>query len=111
MTDHDARFNRMLTDARFKKKGRRVAKLEEDDRFQLEEEPDTLDYLKALSRGEISGEDSDDSDDEEVFNENIRDSEKIEYGEGSKRVAIVNCNWTKIRAADIFALLSSFAKP
>ncbi|POM67379.1 Pre-rRNA-processing protein ESF1 [Phytophthora palmivora] len=72
-----------------------------------------LDYLNRMARGELESasdsSDSDDSDDEEVEAEAPKEEEDIPMGEETKRFAVLNCDWTRIRAVDLFALCQSFA--
>lgn len=90
---------------------------------------DRLDYLTKLARGEISGSDEssdeesgqyevddDASDDSEDYDENDdqegllnkkspldipEEEEEIEFGEATKRVSILNCDWENIKAQDL----------
>ncbi|KAG7397491.1 pre-rRNA-processing protein esf1 [Phytophthora boehmeriae] len=73
-----------------------------------------LDYLNAMARGELASDsDSSDSDsgaeeeDEDVAEQ--EEQEDIPMGEETKRFAVLNCDWTRIRAVDLFALCQSFA--
>ncbi|KAG1693239.1 hypothetical protein DVH05_023704 [Phytophthora capsici] len=74
-----------------------------------------LDYLNRMARGELesgsdsSDSDSEDSDDEEVEAAAQEEQEDIPMGEETKRFAVLNCDWTRIRAVDLFALCQSFA--
>lgn len=76
-----------------------------------------LEYLNRMARGELadgSSSDSDsdsDSDDAEDALESEPESEKedVPLGEETKRFAVQNCDWSRIRAVDIFALCQSFA--
>ncbi|KAG7383320.1 pre-rRNA-processing protein esf1 [Phytophthora pseudosyringae] len=74
-----------------------------------------LDYLNRMARGELesgsdsSDSDSEDSDDEEVEAAAKEEEEDIPMGEETKRFAVLNCDWTRIRAVDLFALCQSFA--
>ena len=75
-----------------------------------------LDYLNRMARGELessldsSDSDSEDSDDDEVDVEGVQDEkEEIPMGEETKRFAVLHCDWTRIRAVDLFALCQSFA--
>ncbi|KAI9994079.1 hypothetical protein PInf_016642 [Phytophthora infestans] len=74
-----------------------------------------LDYLNRMARGELeSGSDSsdfnsEDSDDEEVGAVAKEEEEDIPMGDETKRFAVLNCDWTRIRAVDLFALCQSFA--
>lgn len=96
--------------------------------FQSDE--DRLDYLNRLARGEISdGEDSDDSDedddedaqmevdedeeDDESDSEEEEDEflgkspldipgdEEVEYGDATRRISILNCDWENIKSNDL----------
>jgi hypothetical protein len=74
-----------------------------------------LDYLNRMARGELesgsdsSDSDSDDSDDEEAVEVAKEEEEDIPMGDETKRFAVLNCDWTRIRAVDLFALCQSFA--
>lgn len=74
-----------------------------------------LDYLNRMARGELesgsdsSDSDSEDSDDEEAEAAAKEEEEDIPMGEETKRFAVLNCDWTRIRAVDLFALCQSFA--
>ncbi|CAH0489145.1 unnamed protein product [Peronospora farinosa] len=74
-----------------------------------------LDYLNRMARGELesgldsSDSDSEDSDDDEVEGVIKDEKEEIPMGEETKRFAVLNCDWTRIRAVDLFALCQSFA--
>lgn len=74
-----------------------------------------LDYLNRMARGELeSGSDSsdfnsEDSDDEEVGAVAKEEEEDIPMGDETKRFAVLNCDWTRIRVVDLFALCQSFA--
>ncbi|CAH0479209.1 unnamed protein product [Peronospora belbahrii] len=75
-----------------------------------------LDYLNRMARGELgsgsesSDSDSEDSDDDEAEAVSKKDEgEDIPMGEETKRFAVLNCDWTRIRAVDLFALCQSFA--
>ncbi|ETL84972.1 hypothetical protein L917_15366 [Phytophthora nicotianae] len=74
-----------------------------------------LDYLNRMARGELeSGSDSSDSDSEASDDEEVEavakeEEEDIPMGEETKRFAVLNCDWTRIRAVDLFALCQSFA--
>ncbi|KAL3658310.1 hypothetical protein V7S43_016698 [Phytophthora oleae] len=74
-----------------------------------------LDYLNRMARGELesgsdsSDSDSEDSDDEEAEVAAQEEQEDIPMGEETKRFAVLNCDWTRIRAVDLFALCQSFA--
>uniref|UniRef100_K3WSS8 ESF1 RRM domain-containing protein n=1 Tax=Globisporangium ultimum (strain ATCC 200006 / CBS 805.95 / DAOM BR144) TaxID=431595 RepID=K3WSS8_GLOUD len=76
-----------------------------------------LEYLNLMARGELAS-DSDDSSDsdsdadsDDAVEELEPESEKedVPMGEETKRFAVQNCDWTRIRAVDIFALCQSFA--
>jgi hypothetical protein len=89
---------------------------ESDDAEVGDEKMTRLDYLNRMARGELaSGSDtSDDSDDsdEDVYMEeddDDEDKEDIPTGEETTRFAVMNCDWTRIRAVDLFALFQSFA--
>ncbi|TMW69323.1 hypothetical protein Poli38472_001479 [Pythium oligandrum] len=75
-----------------------------------------LEYLNRMARGELASGDessssSDDSDmsDAEVEEYEEKEKEDVPMGEETKRFAVLNCDWTRIRAVDIFALCQSFA--
>lgn len=74
-----------------------------------------LEYLNQMARGELesgssSSSDSDsDSDAEDDAEESDEEKEDIPLGEQTKRFAVLNCDWSRIRAVDIFALCQSFA--
>ncbi|KAG3118905.1 hypothetical protein PI124_g11569 [Phytophthora idaei] len=72
-----------------------------------------LDYLNRMARGELESgsdsSDSEDSDDEEMEAAAKEEEENIPMGEETKRFAVLNCDWTRIRAVDLFALCQSFA--
>ncbi|EQC32151.1 hypothetical protein SDRG_10346 [Saprolegnia diclina VS20] len=73
-------------------------------------------YLNKMARGELSDEaagssDSSDSDDEdaEVDDEATHEpAEDIPMGDETKRFAIMNCDWSRMRAVDLYALFESF---
>ncbi|CAI5740696.1 unnamed protein product [Peronospora destructor] len=73
------------------------------------------DYLNRMARGELesgldsSDSDSEDSDDDEVEAVVKDEEEEIPMGEETKRFAVLDCDWTRIRAVDLFALCQSFA--
>ena len=95
---------------------------------------DRLSYLTQLARGEISGESSSEEDesiveaeesdseeeedeDEEPANEEpetltsalqIPGDEEVPTGEASSRLAILNCDWSNLRAVDLLVVLQSF---
>lgn len=68
-----------------------------------------IQYLNRLARGEndSDGDDSsDDSDEEELAVEEEQAVDAIVMDEStSDRIAVMNCDWTRIRAADLFVLL------
>lgn len=74
-----------------------------------------LEYLNQMARGELesgssSSSDSDSDSDAEVDEEESEEEkEDIPLGEQTKRFAVLNCDWSRIRAVDIFALCQSFA--
>ncbi|CEG38704.1 pre-rrna processing protein esf1 [Plasmopara halstedii] len=72
-----------------------------------------LDYLNRMARGELESDsessDSEDSDNEELQVYDKNEEEEIPMGEETKRFAVLNCDWTRIRAVDLFALCQSFA--
>lgn len=78
-----------------------------------------LEYLNRMARGELasgSEDSSDDSDsdsdgenDGELQSEPESEKEDVPMGEETKRFAVQNCDWSRIRAVDIFALCQSFA--
>lgn len=80
-----------------------------------DEKMSRLDYLNRMARGELeSGSDtSDDSDDSDAdaYMEEDEEEEKedIPMGDETKRFAVMNCDWSRIRAVDLFALFQSFA--
>ncbi|KAH9109311.1 hypothetical protein LEN26_006558 [Aphanomyces euteiches] len=77
-------------------------------------------YLNKRARGELSGESSSssdsstsDDDDDDELNVDDEDAsrepqEDIPLGEETKRIAIMNCDWSRMRAVDLFALFESF---
>ena len=95
---------------------------------------DRLNYLTQLARGEISGEssseedqsiggseESEESEDEEsdmgpaseepepsTSAVQIPGDEDVPVGEATARLAILNCDWTNIRAVDLLVVLQSF---
>ncbi|KAJ0406353.1 hypothetical protein P43SY_006961 [Pythium insidiosum] len=72
-----------------------------------------LEYLNRMARGEISSDSEDSSSDEDMDAEDEEDAAKekedIPMGEETKRFAVLNCDWSRIRAVDLFALCQSFA--
>lgn len=90
---------------------------------------DRLDYLTKLARGEISGSSDDESDEESESYEvdsasgdssddydedddaeglsnkksplDIAGEEEMEYGEATKRISVLNCDWESIKAEDL----------
>uniref|UniRef100_A0AAV1UQJ6 NUC153 domain-containing protein n=1 Tax=Peronospora matthiolae TaxID=2874970 RepID=A0AAV1UQJ6_9STRA len=72
-----------------------------------------LTYLNRMARGELGSgsdsSDSDDSSDDEVEDVVEEEAEDIPMGEETRRFAVLNCDWTRIRAVDLFALCQSFA--
>ncbi|OWZ00148.1 Pre-rRNA-processing protein ESF1, partial [Phytophthora megakarya] len=72
-----------------------------------------LDYLNRMARGELASDsdssDSDDSDDEAEAEVAKEEEEEVPMGEETKRFAVLNCDWTRIRAVDLLALCQSFA--
>lgn len=78
-----------------------------------------LEYLNRMARGELapgsddssddSDSDSDDENDGDVQSEPESEKEDVPMGEETKRFAVQNCDWSRIRAVDIFALCQSFA--
>ncbi|RLN63498.1 hypothetical protein BBP00_00004113 [Phytophthora kernoviae] len=72
-----------------------------------------LDYLNAMARGELASDsDSSDSDSDAEEEEEVAEQEEqedIPMGEETNRFAVLNCDWTRIRAVDLFALCQSFA--
>ncbi|TDH66599.1 uncharacterized protein CCR75_006076 [Bremia lactucae] len=73
-----------------------------------------LDYLNRMARGKLesgsgsSDSDSEDSDIEETQIEE-EEAEDIPLGTETRRFAVLHCDWTRIRAVDLFALCQSFA--
>ncbi|ETV98967.1 hypothetical protein, variant [Aphanomyces invadans] len=73
-------------------------------------------YLNKKARGELSGQSSssssedssDDDDDANVDEEEDEEEEDIPLGEETKRFAIMNCDWSRMRAVDLLALFQSF---
>lgn len=91
---------------------------------------DRLDYLTKLARGEVSGSDDSDSDsdasdsDEDDDNSDdmeeeedgdvvilngkspldVQEEEDVEYGEATKRISILNCDWDNIKAQDLMCV-------
>ncbi|RHY96721.1 hypothetical protein DYB31_002057, partial [Aphanomyces astaci] len=74
-------------------------------------------YLNKKARGELSGESSsssseessdDDGDDIEEDIEEDNEEEDIPLGDETKRFAIMNCDWSRMRAVDLLALFQSF---
>jgi hypothetical protein len=75
-----------------------------------------IEYLNRMARGELSSgsssSDSDDSDDSDAEADAADEGDKeedIPLGDVTKRFAVLNCDWTRIRAIDLFALCQSFA--
>lgn len=76
-----------------------------------------LEYLNRMARGELGSgssssddSDSDDSDAEaDAADDEGEKEEDIPLGEVTNRFAVLNCDWTRIRAIDLFALCQSFA--
>ncbi|RHY82005.1 hypothetical protein DYB37_005841, partial [Aphanomyces astaci] len=76
-------------------------------------------YLNKKARGELSGEsssssseessddDGDNADDIEDIEED-NEEEGIPLGDETKRFAIMNCDWSRMRAVDLLALFQSF---
>lgn len=72
-----------------------------------------------MARGELADDSDDDSDDSSDDDDSdasaaasdASESEKedVPMGEETKRFAVQNCDWSRIRAVDIFALCQSFA--
>lgn len=63
-----------------------------------------------LESGSSSSSDSDsDSDAGDDVEESDEEKEDIPLGEQTNRFAVLNCDWSRIRAVDIFALCQSFA--
>jgi hypothetical protein len=67
-----------------------------------------LEYLNKMARGELnSGSESSGSeaeDDVESQASGAESEEDIPMGEETRRFAVLNCDWSRIRAVDIFAL-------
>jgi len=65
-----------------------------------------IEYLNKMSRGELSSDSSDSSDlEEEVDDEvDVKVKEDIPLGGETKRIAIMNCDWSRMRAVDLYAL-------
>lgn len=74
-----------------------------------------LEYLNRMARGELesgsddSSDSDSDSDVEGQESEPESEKEDVPMGEETKRFAVQNCDWTRIRAVDLFALCQSFA--
>ncbi|TYZ62740.1 hypothetical protein PybrP1_000181 [[Pythium] brassicae (nom. inval.)] len=80
-----------------------------------------LEYLNRMARGELANgrsSDSDDSDDDSddddadadaLASEPESEKEDVPLGEETKRFAVQNCDWSRIRAVDLLALFQSFA--
>ncbi|OQR98341.1 pre-rRNA-processing protein ESF1 [Thraustotheca clavata] len=70
-------------------------------------------YLNKMARGELSdGSDTSESSDSEAEAEEEEqveeEEEDIPMGEETKRIAVMNCDWSRMRAVDLFALFQSF---
>jgi len=100
---------------------------EEDEEIEQQEEESEEEKEEASDEGEDEDEDeegndgaeeetdSDDSDsdlfdelqdeDEDVFG---GEGEEVPLGDESKRIAIVNCDWSKVKAVDLLVILQSF---
>ncbi|OQR82961.1 pre-rRNA-processing protein ESF1 [Achlya hypogyna] len=72
-------------------------------------------HLNKMARGELSDEgssssDSSDSEDDAEAEDEEADvpAEDIPMGEETKRIAIMNCDWSRMRAVDLYALFQSF---
>ncbi|KAF0684146.1 Aste57867_23876 [Aphanomyces stellatus] len=77
-------------------------------------------FLNKRARGELSGQSSssdsstdDDSGDEAAADDDDdedddKPKEDIPMGEETKRFAVMNCDWSRMRAVDLFALFQSF---
>jgi hypothetical protein len=99
---------------------------------------DRIDYLNRIARGEggtdsssdssssqSSDSDNDsDSDSDTEININaaatkkgsvldvpVDDEEEVEFGEATKRLAIMHCEWEHMKAMDLFVVLQSFCPP
>ncbi|DAZ97199.1 TPA: hypothetical protein N0F65_003830, partial [Lagenidium giganteum] len=88
---------------------------EQDDDEEGEEKSEELtrlEYLNKMARGELGSDSSDsssDEEDEEMAEEMEEEKEDVPLGEETRRFAILNCDWSRIRAVDILALCQSFA--
>nr|CCA25439.1 prerRNAprocessing protein ESF1 putative [Albugo laibachii Nc14] len=88
-------------------------------KFYRIDDEERLDYLTQMARGEINqDEDSSSSESEsqsegDAVNASAKEDDKqpedIVMGDITKRFAIMNCDWTRLRAVDLFALCQSFA--
>ncbi|KAL0584569.1 hypothetical protein ABG067_005592 [Albugo candida] len=86
-------------------------------KFYRIDDEERLDYLTQMARGEIDKDEESSSSESELESDamdlaNYEDEKQVEdiaMGEITKRFAIMNCDWTRLRAVDIFALCQSFA--
>lgn len=81
-------------------------------KFYRIDDEERLDYLTQMARGEIDKDEESSSSESELESDamdlaNYEDEKQVEdiaMGEITKRFAIMNCDWTRLRAVDIFAL-------
>jgi hypothetical protein len=126
----DERFKAMFEDDAFgkgvggkiDKYGREVTQRSrpEMERYYTLEQDTRHELLSRMARGELpaqgassgsSGSETSDEDDEqeEGVPTSVIDEAVVELGEASgSRLAILNCDWDKIRAVDLFSILQSF---
>ena len=134
----DKRFKHILTDERFKgttsvdPRGIRTStvalgksKINEDLKkfYDIEEaseqgDSEGADHSPSVASGDEAGfkwdasSSSDDSESERVeeidFDEDQSESEEVPLGDSSDKIAIMNCNWDHVTAADLFMLIQSF---
>ncbi|KAK8797428.1 hypothetical protein WA158_004636 [Blastocystis sp. Blastoise] len=99
-----------------------------------QEEDEKLEKLNQLARGEIDNESSTSSseeseeqseeessssnsdveseveiEDEDLIDMPLKDTDEIEMGEETRRLACVNLDWAKVKAVDLYSVFSSFA--
>ncbi|KAL3423957.1 hypothetical protein PVAG01_05704 [Phlyctema vagabunda] len=92
--------------------------VEDDDVVATELQNASATYDAARGGGFSSSEEESDDEDEEVeieeeatFPDMQTEAATVEMGEVSSRIAVVNLDWDNIRAVDLMAVFSSFAKP